>query len=120
MAHVSTLLPLTAAAPTGQPNRTLSTEGSAVQPDAKQGMSDAAGVGAPSTSLDAAKRHLGTVLESTSVSVEFEIDSETHRIITKVVNKGTGEVIRQIPTEEVIRMADTMARLQGLFVHETA
>jgi len=120
MATVSTPLPPTAATPSSQPNRTLPTEGSAAQPDAKPAVSDVPGMAAPSTSLDAAKRHLGTVLESTSVSVEFEIDSETHRIITKVVNKGTGEVIRQIPTEEVIRMADAMARLQGLFVHETA
>ena len=30
------------------------------------------------------------------------------------------EIIRQIPTEEVVRIADALAQLQGLFVNQTA
>ncbi|MGO4326847.1 flagellar protein FlaG [Cupriavidus sp. 2TAF22] len=70
--------------------------------------------------LDAAVKRLTQVLRMASVSVEFEIDSDSHRIITKVVDKTSGEVIRQIPTEEVIKIANAMQQLQGLFVHQTA
>ncbi|KDP86744.1 MULTISPECIES: flagellar protein FlaG [Cupriavidus] len=70
--------------------------------------------------LDAAMQRLTKALRSASVSVEFEIDSITHRVVTKVIDKNSGEVIRQIPTEEVVRIADAMSQLQGLFVRQTA
>lgn len=75
---------------------------------------------AESASTDAAVRKLTEALRSASVSVQFEIDSETNRVVTKVVDKANGEIIRQIPTEEVVRIADALAQLQGMLVHQTA
>jgi flagellar protein FlaG len=74
----------------------------------------------PSPSLDAALERLIAALRTASVSVQFEIDSTSHRVITKVIDKTSGEVIRQIPTEEVVRISDAMTQLQGLFVNQTA
>ncbi len=72
------------------------------------------------TGTDAAVKKLTEALRASSVSVQFEIDSTTHRVVTKIVDKANGEVIRQIPTEEVVRIADALAQLQGLFVNQTA
>jgi len=74
----------------------------------------------PSPSLEAALERLTDALRTASVSVQFEIDSTSHRVITKVMDKTSGEVIRQIPTEELVRISDAMTQLQGLFVHQTA
>ena len=74
----------------------------------------------PSPSLDAALERLTDALRTASVSVQFEIDSTSHRVITKVMDKRSGEVIRQIPTEELVRISDAMMQLQGLFVRQTA
>lgn len=74
----------------------------------------------PSPSLDAALERLTDALRTASVSVQFEIDSTSHRVITKVMDKTSGEVIRQIPTEELVRISDAMTQLQGLFVNQTA
>ncbi len=71
-------------------------------------------------SLDAALERLTEALRTASVSVQFEIDSNSHRVITKVMDKTSGEVIRQIPTEELVRISDAMTQLQGLFVNQTA
>ncbi|GAA7763779.1 MAG: flagellar biosynthesis protein FlaG [Burkholderiaceae bacterium] len=71
-------------------------------------------------STDAAVRKLTEALRAASVSVQFEIDRETNRVVTKIVDKANGEIIRQIPTEEVVRIADALAQLQGLFVNQTA
>ncbi|WP_354683135.1 flagellar protein FlaG [Cupriavidus necator] len=75
---------------------------------------------AQDTALDAALERLTEALRTASVSVQFEIDSGSHRIITKVMDKASGEVIRQIPTEELLRISDAMTQLQGLFVNQTA
>ncbi|MFJ1259835.1 flagellar protein FlaG [Cupriavidus sp. CuC1] len=75
---------------------------------------------APVVTEDAAVQHLKDVLRATSFNVEFEIDPDTHRVITKVVDKDTGEVIRQLPSEEVMRIAHALQKLQGLFVHQEA
>ena len=37
--------------------------------------------------------------------VTFTADTETRKPVTKIVNKTTGEVVRQIPPEYVLRLA---------------
>ncbi|MBP0619895.1 flagellar protein FlaG [Cupriavidus consociatus] len=59
-------------------------------------------------------------LKMTSIGLRFEIDETTHRVITKVVDKESGELIRQMPTEEVLRIARAIDKLQGLFVSQAA
>ncbi|PWK35559.1 flagellar protein FlaG [Cupriavidus plantarum] len=63
-----------------------------------------------------AVQELVDVLKTTSIGLRFEIDDKTHRVITKVIDKDTGELIRQMPTEEVLRVARAIDKLQGLFV----
>lgn len=37
--------------------------------------------------------------------LRFQRDPETQRIVIRVVNRNTGEVVMQIPSEEVLRLA---------------
>lgn len=52
--------------------------------------------------------------------LKFELDDETDRLVVKVVDRETQEVIRQIPPEEALEVAKKIERLIGLFVDETA
>lgn len=63
---------------------------------------------------------LTEVLRTTSIGLRFEIDDVTNRVVTKVIDKETGELIRQMPTEEVLRFARALDRLQGMFVRQAA
>lgn len=48
--------------------------------------------------------------------VQFELDDATSRLITRLVDRETGELIRQIPAEEVLRIAEHLEELQGQLI----
>ncbi len=53
-----------------------------------------------------------------SSQVRFEVDSQTKDVIVKVINKETGDVIREIPSEEMVRLASRVKELRGLIFNE--
>lgn len=50
----------------------------------------------------------------------FSIDEDTGKTIVKVVDASTDEVIRQIPSEEIISIAKALDKLQGLLLEQKA
>ena len=44
--------------------------------------------------------------------VEFHLHEYDSRVVTRIVDRDSGEVIRQIPSEEVLRIAESIERLQ--------
>jgi flagellar protein FlaG len=51
-------------------------------------------------------------------NVIFYIDQELGRPIVEVRNRDTGEIIRQIPTETVVRVAHNIEALKGLLMNK--
>ena len=49
--------------------------------------------------------------------IRFEIDDSTHTIITKLIDKNTNEVIRQIPSEEVLEIAQRLRQNNGVLLN---
>ena len=49
-----------------------------------------------------------------------EADGDTDRLVVKVVARLSGELIRQIPSEEVLRIAKLLGRVHGTLVSESA
>jgi flagellar protein FlaG len=70
--------------------------------------------------IEAAVHEVNASLVSRSISLQFEIDQETDKVIVKVVDQTNGVVIRQIPTEEVVRIAKLMGQAPGLLVRQQA
>ena len=68
----------------------------------------------------AAVRQVNAELEIRSIGLQFEIDQDTHKVIVKVVDRNSGEVIRQVPNEEVVRIAKVMGEMSGLLVDAAA
>ena len=52
--------------------------------------------------------------------LEFAVDDKTDIRIVKVIDRETKELIRQIPSEEIIRFVEVFDRLRGLLVSEKA
>lgn len=56
---------------------------------------------------------LNEQLESTSRSIRFSIDEGSKEIVVKVVDKHTGDVVMQIPPEELLRLRERMNEMSG-------
>lgn len=52
--------------------------------------------------------------------LEFSVDDDTDTMVVKVLDTETQKVIRQIPSEEVLKIAQALDKLQGLLVRDKA
>jgi len=66
---------------------------------------------------DAVKRVEAFVATKTS-EISFSVDDDSGIRVVKVTDKSTNEVIRQIPSEEVVAIAQALDKLQGLFLRD--
>jgi len=65
------------------------------------------------------------VFEDTQRNLQFKVDGETNQVVVSVVDRKSGEVLRQIPSEEVLALAKRLKELdgeqgQGVFLKERA
>lgn len=63
---------------------------------------------------------INSFLESVSSTLQFSLDQDSDRVIVKVVDKETNDVIRQIPSEEAIEISKALDKLQGLLLNSQA
>jgi flagellar protein FlaG len=66
-----------------------------------------------------AAQQLNDFMKHYSIELNFSIDSDSKEIVVKVLNKQTGELIRQIPSEEALKLAKAMDTLQGLIIQKS-
>ncbi len=59
-------------------------------------------------------------LKSSSVSLEYSQDKETGLKIVRVIDRNTKELIRQIPAEEMVSVARSIEKFQGLLGDQVA
>jgi flagellar protein FlaG len=59
-------------------------------------------------------------LKAHYTTFEFSIHEKTKEIMVKVIDKETGELIREIPPEKILDAVAKMWELAGLFVDEKA
>ncbi|WP_418039490.1 MULTISPECIES: flagellar protein FlaG [Paenibacillus] len=57
-------------------------------------------------------------LEGPETTLDVSIHDRTHQIMVKVLNKDTGEVIREIPPEKTLDIVANMMELVGIIVDE--
>ena len=53
-------------------------------------------------------------------SLSFSVDDSTGKTIVKVSDAKTGEMIRQIPSEELLEIARSLDKLQGMLLRQEA
>jgi len=71
-----------------------------------------------SAQVNSAVEDINQALKLAAIGVQFEFDKEADTMITKVVDVETGDVIRQMPSEEVVRFSKAAGKLQGLLVSQ--
>jgi flagellar protein FlaG len=68
---------------------------------------------------DAVKKLNETVAPALQ-TLQFEMDEDSEKLVVKVVDKESKEVIRQMPSEEALAFSKTIDKLQGLVIRQTA
>jgi flagellar protein FlaG len=64
---------------------------------------------------------INTVLHGNAQDLEFAVDPDSDRTIIRVIDQQTKEVLRQIPSEEVLEIARALDRLrQGMLIRQKA
>lgn len=67
-----------------------------------------------------AVEHINKFVQTMSSDLKFTVDEETGIQVVKVVDTKTKDVIRQIPSEETLAIAQALDKLQGLIIHQKA
>ena len=53
-------------------------------------------------------------------TLNFSIDKDTGRTVVKVIDQATDEVIKQIPSEEMLAISKAIDKLKGLLIEQKA
>jgi flagellar protein FlaG len=66
-----------------------------------------------------AARQIEAFMRNMNRYLEFRVDQDSGRTVVTVRDKTTGEVVRQIPSEEVLRLAHNLGGKLGTLLSET-
>jgi len=47
-------------------------------------------------------------------SINFAVDDDSGRLVVKVTDTGSGDVIRQLPSEEALKLAENLSEVRSL------
>lgn len=63
-------------------------------------------------------RSLNIKMEVKSSHLNFAVDEISDRVMVTVTNKNTGEVVRQVPADAILKVAHNMEALKGVIFDE--
>jgi len=70
--------------------------------------------------LSKAVESINKTIQAVGQNIEFSVDDDSKQVIVKVIDQQTKQVLRQIPNEEVLEIAKSLDKLQGLLIKQTA
>ena len=70
--------------------------------------------------VEQAAARVTEVLRGTTSRLEFEIDPDLDKVVIKIRNGESGEIIRQIPSQELLDLAKYIDEPKGFLVSERA
>jgi flagellar protein FlaG len=68
----------------------------------------------------AAVAAINRAAKSLTNTVQLVMDDRSEQAVVRVMDSETGQLIRQIPTEEVLELRRALDRISGLLIHRTA
>lgn len=74
----------------------------------------------PKSSLEKALDSINDSLKPWTTGVRFEMDKDAHQLVISIVDNASGDVIKKIPSEAMLRIAKMIVQLQGAGVDTTA
>lgn len=67
-----------------------------------------------------AAKHIESFVKSVGRSLDFSVDPSTGDNVLRVLNPENGEVVRQLPAEETLRIARAVDYMQSVLVNQRA
>lgn len=74
----------------------------------------------PAMDVQIIQKAVQEVARPDASTLEFHTDADTGRVVVKITDTATGELVRQIPMEEMLALAKSLDRLQGLLLQTKA
>lgn len=65
------------------------------------------------TPIDKTLEQLNESMRAWSTGMRFDVDDDAQRIVVSIIDSSTGEVLRTVPSEAVLRVAKMIIQLQG-------
>lgn len=59
-------------------------------------------------------RDVQDYLSELNIDLSFQVNDKTKEVVVKVLNAGTGELIRQIPPEDLVKFREKLRELRGV------
>ncbi|OHC29252.1 MAG: hypothetical protein A2Y50_06725 [Pseudomonadales bacterium RIFCSPLOWO2_12_59_9] len=70
--------------------------------------------GATREQVEGALATIQDFVQSVQRSINFALDDSSGRVVVKVTDSDSGDVIRQIPSEEALQMAENLSEVRSL------
>lgn len=70
--------------------------------------------------LDQAIKAVNEFVKPFNNALNFSVDQESKTTVVKVIDQSTKEVIRQIPSEEMLALAKALDTMKGLLIQQKA
>lgn len=74
----------------------------------------------PDEVRQAASQVNAALKQTASSDLQFSVEGENKQVVVRVVDSQTKEVIRQIPSEEMVAISRAMDNMSGLLVQQKA
>lgn len=71
------------------------------------------------TELDNSIEQIQVMMDLRQRSVQFTTDNESGTNVVKVVDSESGDVIRQMPAEELLSFMRNLTRMMGMFIDKS-
>ncbi|MGA7180246.1 MAG: flagellar protein FlaG [Thiobacillaceae bacterium] len=96
--------------------------GSTPQPDVSgaQAHSQTEAIGHSARTVEKAAHAANQRMENVSSQIRFNVSNESGKTVVKMVDTQTNQVLLQIPNEQMVRIAQDPAKLQGLALNRKA
>lgn len=76
--------------------------------------------GDPKSALEKALDLVNSNLKAWSTGMRFDIDEDAQRVVISIIDSSTGEILRTVPSDAVLRVAKMIVQLQGTTVNTKA
>jgi len=93
---------------------------SSVKEDVVQSADRTAKTSADEAKLDKVVEDLNEFVQVIQRKLQFSVDEESGKTVVKVIDSETDQIIRQIPSEEILEMQNRLGEMNGLLFQTRA
>jgi len=70
--------------------------------------------------VEEAVERIRTQVQTLQRNLNFSVDDSTGEVVVQVLDGDSGKVVRQIPSEDILRLADRLDEMRSLLFEATA